>query len=140
MAVEVMTAVSLAVLFLPVLGPQLDHHFAERRPDHDHLFLGAAVPEHTHSFEGLHAHYHPIPGPGTANGGGSHQGTPAQRIVYLTSDQGFGQGPLDLASRVVQQSPVFPAHSANFRASGMVRNNVIPSSAFVGPPRKPPRV
>ena len=40
MALQAMAAALIALLFLPAFGPRLDHHFAECRPDHAHVYLG----------------------------------------------------------------------------------------------------
>ena len=140
MAAQVMAAVSIALLFLPAIGPQLDHHFAERRPDHTHVFLGAEVPDHTHFFEGQHRHYHPSPSTETAQGGGPYDGTPAQRIVYLSPEEGLSQGVADQTQRGVQSSPGFPGLFDNPFVFGLDRNASIPSAVPPPPPWKPPAV
>ena len=140
MAVQVMAAVSIALLFLPYIGPQLDHHFAERRPDHTHVFLGSEIPEHIHFFEGRHRHYHPGPSPETNLDNVPYDVTPEQRIIYLTSDEGLGQGAADPAPRGVQSSPGFPGQFDNPFAFGLDRNTSIPSPALTPPPWRPPTV
>lgn len=140
MAVQVMAAVSIVLLFLPAIGPQLDHHFAERRPDHTHVFLGAEVPDHTHFFEGRHRHYHPGPSSETIESGSSYDGTPEQRIIYLSPEEGLGQGVTDPAPRGVQSSPVFTGLFDNPFVCGLGRNPYIPSAALTPPPWKPPTV
>ena len=140
MAAQVMAAVSIALLFLPSIGPQLDHHFAERRPDHTHVFLGSEVPDHTHFFEGRHHHHKWSVKPlatshwPLATGGG----TPEQRIIYLTSDEGLGQGATDPAPRGMQISPGFPGQFDNPFAFGLDRNASVPSAALTPPPWRPP--
>ena len=34
------------LLVSPGFGPVLDHHFAERQPDHTHTYLGPTTPNH----------------------------------------------------------------------------------------------
>ena len=132
-------AISLVfLLFLPFIGPQLDHHFAERRPDHVHVYLGDVLPGHTHAFEGRHVHYHPPPGQSMNDGDPSERG-PAQGIVYLTADEGIGQGTVDLTPRLIQQSPLFPGPDDAPRLFDVGGGDAILSSAFVAPPKKPPR-
>ena len=133
MAVQVMAAVALGILFMPALGPPLDHHFAERRPDHTHVYMGEAVPDHAHTFERGHVHQHaPLGGlPTTRN--------LAKRIVYLTSDEGYGRGPLDPSACAVRISLASPRLYANSLSSGIDRGDVAPPPAFVAPPWKPPR-
>ncbi len=132
-------AISLVfLLFLPFIGPQLDHHFAERRPDHVHVYLGDVLPDHTHAFEGRHVHYHPPTGK-SMDGDDSLKGRPSQGIVYLTSDEGLGQGTVDLTPRLIQQSPLFPGPDDAPRLFDVGGSDAILSSAFVAPPKKPPR-
>ena len=138
MAVQAMAAVSIVLLFFPSIGPQLDHHFAERRPDHTHVFLGYKVPEHTHFFEGVHRHYHPGPSSEAIKDGGPYNGTPEQRIIYLTHEEGLGQGAADLVPRGAQSSSGFSGQFDNPFAFGLNRNASIPSSALTPPPWRPP--
>ena len=50
--------VVVAALIAPLAGPVLDHHFAERQPDH--LHIGAPHShDHSHAFESSH-HSHPL--------------------------------------------------------------------------------
>jgi hypothetical protein len=138
MAAQVAAISLVFLLFLPFIGPQLDHHFAERRPDHVHVYLGDVLPDHTHSFEGRHVHYH-LPSGQSMNSGDPSERGPAQGIVYLTSDEGLGQGSVDLTSRLIQQLPLFPGPDDVPRLFDIGRGDAILSSAFVAPPKKPPR-
>ena len=149
MAVQAMAAVSIALLFLPSIGPQLDHHFAERRPDHTHVFLGSEVPDHTHFFEGRHHHHKwsvvsgqwSVKPPATGHRPlATSGGPPEQRIIYLTSDEGLGQGAADPAPRGMQSSPGFPGQFDNPFAFGLDRNAIVPSPALTPPPWRPPTV
>ena len=134
-----MAALSLVVLFLPVLGPQLDHHFAERRPDHGHLFLGPAAPEHDHFFQDRTAHTHTHNGASDADGEAAQRPQSPQGIVYMASGVGMGQGPVDLTTRGVQQSLVSPGYDDDPFAPSLARSLAIPASATVSPPWRPPR-
>ena len=50
---------AVVALLAPLAGPALDHHFAERQPDHLHF---GAPGEHSHAFESpYHLHRHPTP-------------------------------------------------------------------------------
>ena len=52
---------AVVALLAPLAGPALDHHFAERQPDHLHF---GAPGEHSHAFESpYHLHRHPLPTP-----------------------------------------------------------------------------
>lgn len=138
MAAQAMAAVSIALLFLPSVGPQLDHHFAERRPDHTHVFLGPEIPEHSHFFEGRHRHYHPGRSSETIQDGSLYEGKPDRRTIYLSSDEGLGQGVSDPAPRGVQSSHGFPESFDNPFVFGLDRNARISSAALTPPPWKPP--
>ena len=48
---------AVVALLAPLAGPALDHHFAERQPDHLHF---GTPGEHSHAFESpYHLHRHP---------------------------------------------------------------------------------
>ena len=52
---------AVVALIAPLAGPVLDHHFAERQPDHLHF---GAPGEHKHTFESsYHIHNHASPTP-----------------------------------------------------------------------------
>jgi hypothetical protein len=46
------TAIMLLALLLPIYGPWLDFRFAERMPQHDHIFIGEVNLDHHNQ------HYH----------------------------------------------------------------------------------
>ena len=47
---------AVVALLAPLAGPALDHHFAERQPDHLHF---GAPGEHSHAYESpIHIHRH----------------------------------------------------------------------------------
>ncbi len=59
----------IAALIAPLLGPVLDHHFAERQPGHLHF---GAPGEHSHAFEtAYHIHRHLQPDPSDPSNGAS---------------------------------------------------------------------
>ena len=130
MAAQSVAVLSIFLLLAPALGPQLDHHFAERRPDHSHVYLGAPSPEHSHPFEegGHHAHHkHPRqPQPGG--------------IVYLASDEGMGQAFAGVASPVAEESVRFSAPDGGVFLWGPPWRTAAMCGAFVGPPDNPPRI
>ena len=130
MAAQSMAVLSIFLLLAPALGPQLDHHFAERRPDHSHVYLGAPSPEHSHPFEegGHHAHHkHPRqPQPGG--------------IVYLASDERMGQAFAGVASPVAEESVRFSAPDSGVFLWGRPWRTAAMCGAFVCPPDNPPRI
>jgi len=65
---------AVVALIVPLLGPALDHHFAERQPDHLHF---GAPGKHSHAFEtAYHLHRHPPSAPNST----------APPIVFYKSD------------------------------------------------------
>ena len=122
------TAFAAAALFLPALGPLLDHHYAERQPSHTHVYLGPAAPDHVHPFEvdGHHAHHH-------------HHGAPSGGIVYLASHDGSGPAQLDVTIPSVEDSPLaLPEEERG--GFGAALDDTLPNDAFIAPPKQPPRV
>ena len=74
----------------PSVGPLLDHHFAERQPDHVHIYRGERIVEHVHPYGLAHAHdtrqkQQPAIGSGHVAG-----------IVYLISPDASGPGSISL--------------------------------------------
>ncbi len=51
-----LAVVATYALFLPLLGPLADHHFAERRPSHGHIYSGDMPAQHLHPYETTHVH------------------------------------------------------------------------------------
>lgn len=129
-----LTAVALVALALPLFGPVLDHHFAERQPHHVHVYLGGPVPDHLHPYEtsghlhhghaGNHAHHHPAQNDG---------------ILFLTDHEGIGHGLAAVVSSLGQDTPLFPGPNAVVR-SGISSDGPAPRDALVLLPKKPPRV
>jgi hypothetical protein len=59
---------TIHALLLPLYGPLVDHHFAERLPYHSHLYLAGHV-DHVHLHDVPHSHEH------TGNEGTHHRET-----------------------------------------------------------------
>lgn len=53
---------------LASVGPVLDHHYAERQPDHQHIFFGPVNHEHTRPYQQPHHHSGAGPEAGPSNG------------------------------------------------------------------------
>ena len=122
----VFTTAAMAAIFLPTLGPLLDHHYAERLPNHKHLYLGAAEYDHVHPFEAQdHYHYYP-------------DEAPSDGIVYLASYDGSSPLMIDATVHAIQQSPPFigPDDPAGY---GVSPDSLIPKDAILATPKKPPR-
>ncbi len=92
-----LTAVAAWAIFMPAIGPLVDHHFTERQPEHAHAYTAGSPDSHLHPFERPHDHQasaDPVHAPGDAEAG----------IVFLPPDDGGALGasldaaPPDLAS------------------------------------------
>lgn len=59
----------LAALLTPLLGPLVDHHFAERQPGHVHIYLGGIPIQHLHDHEAFHTHDAPTADPAVSEAG-----------------------------------------------------------------------
>ena len=122
------TTAATAAVFLPTLGPLLDHHYAERLPNHTHLYFGIGDPGHIHPFEVQgHSHYHPFE-------------APADGIVYLASYDGNSPVMIDATVHAIQQSPPFVGPDDDAAAYGISPNSPIPEDAVLVVPKEPPRV
>ena len=86
------TTAATAAVFLPTLGPLLDHHYAERLPNHTHLYFGQADYDHVHPFE-MQDHFHYYP-----------DEAPPDGIVYLASYDGSSPVMIDATVHAIQQS------------------------------------
>lgn len=120
------TTAATAAVFLPTLGPLLDHHYAERLPNHAHLYFGSSGPDHVHPFEVKdHFHYY-------------EDETSPDGIVYLASYDGSSPVMIDATVYAVQQTSPFvgPDDPAGY---GVPPDSLIPEDAILVVPKKPPR-
>ena len=133
----VLAAVSL--LFLLFLGPLLDHHYAERQPDHAHIYLGQFAPDHIHPFQAPHTHFYtPEANDGTSASALSSDETPSD-IVYLASYDGMGQVFTQLTVPSIHLALNFPAPEDHYFAFDAAGDDSFYQNAFIAPPEKPPR-
>ena len=120
------TTAATAAIFLPTLGPLLDHHYAERLPNHAHLYFGSGGPDHVHPFEVQdHFHYY-------------EDETSPDGIVYLASYDGSSPVMIDVTVHATQQAPPFVAPD-DAVAYGISPDSLIPEDAILVIPKKPPR-
>ena len=120
------TTAATAAIFLPTLGPLLDHHYAERLPNHTHLYLGAAEYGHVHPFEVQdHVHYYP-------------DDAPSDGIVYLASYDASSPVMIDATIHATQQAPPFVAPD-DAVAYDISSDSLIPDDAILAVPKRPPR-
>ena len=120
------TTVATAAVFLPTLGPLLDHHYAERLPNHTHLYFGQADYDHVHPFE-MPGHIHYF-----------DDEAPPVGIVYLASYDGSSPVMIDATVHAVQQTLPFVAPD-DAVAYGISHDSLIPEDAILVVPKKPPR-
>ena len=76
----------LTALLAPLLGPLVDHHFAERQPGHVHLYLTGVPTQHLHHHEAFHSHDAPIADPS----GVEAAGPVLQNSVIFMPQEGEG--------------------------------------------------
>ena len=120
------TTAATAAVFLPTLGPLLDHHYAERLPNHAHLYLGAAEYGHVHPFEVQdHFHYY-------------EDETSPDGIVYLASYDASSPVMIDATVHAFQQAAPFIGPD-DAVAYGISSDSLIPEDAILAVQKKPPR-
>ena len=126
--VRTLAFAAVLALMLPMAGPLLDHHFAERHPGHTHVYLGEVAPGHLHSYEALHSHNH------------HHHGGQAETngIVYFSPMEGITTGPADVAEPAQRQLVVFAGLNDNVLSPG-ARNEAAPAGNIISPLKRPPR-
>ena len=121
------TTAATAAVFLPTLGPLLDHHYAERLPNHTHLYFGPGGPNHVHPFEVQgHFHYNPFD-------------VPTYGIVYLASYDGSNPVMIDATVHAIQQSPPVVGPDDDPASYGSSPDSPIPDDAIFAVPKRPPR-
>ena len=121
------TLAAVGALLLPALGPLLDHHFAERQPGHNHVFLDQAPHEHLHAYE-YAGHHH-----------GEHD-SPTDGVVIVTSYDAMGTGLADVTPPVTRVSRLLPELTPDKTAFGFDEAHKLPSGESVSPPTQPPRL
>ena len=110
---------AMAAVFPPTLGPLLDHYYAERLPNHTHLYLGPGDPGHVHPFEVQgHSHYHPFD-------------APTDGIVYLASYDGSSPVMVDGTVYAIQQSPPFVGPDDDAAAYGITPDSSFPKTRYL---------
>ena len=124
---------ALLALFIPVAGPLVDHHYAQRSPHHAHAYLGSFAGDHDHaSLAEPHAHgdADALPlDPGDAgatvslpaSGDWSPQSTRAPALLFLALP-----------------AALFPLAAGRFQR--LAPPTLLPNDeSFLPPPEKPPR-
>lgn len=115
--------VMLMGLVAPVLGPALDHHYADRSPAHAHIFVGDETNLHDHSLS-LAKHDH---SPGEVNGDG---------ISVTSTSASSAHGPLTLDGATLESS--IPNYDS-YMIAMMVGEPPVPDNLAIPPLDRPPR-
>ena len=132
--------VTLYALLLSLFGPVLDHHYAERQPEHGHIYLVRVVPDHIHPYEAPHAHFYTQVADGETSGYAPLSDKVSNDIVYLTSYNGMGQVFPQLTVPSIHLALNFPEPEDNHFAFDTPGDDTLFQEAFIAPPKKPPRV
>ena len=122
-------------LFLSWMGPMLDHHFAERHPGHQHIYLGVANADHSHDFQPFHSHS----GLGVLLAASQTLEDPTDGVVFLTPTSGAAHSIADVTVPATAQSLRFGVAGGSALLGYHMRSETIPPGATVAPPRHPPR-
>lgn len=114
----------------------LDHHFAERHPGHQHIYLGTANPEHSHDYRPFHSHdglgaLLKAPGPAPANA--------SDGIVFVVPANGSAHSVADITMPASAQSIGFGVEDGTGLLGHHIGREAAPSGASVAPPTLPPR-
>lgn len=133
-AYQLLALLAVLGLLLPFLGPVVDHHFAERHPAHQHIYLGAAVPEHQHRYQAAHRHHHhqTAPRPDASRPNSYHSGGPTTpAVAFLAPADGSVPGIADIAPAAAGPPLLFGGGDDARPGFGYAPNAVLQG---VGPP------
>jgi hypothetical protein len=130
---------AVCALFTPFFGPMLDHHFAERQHNHQHIYFGSTGPDHVHFYDLLHLHSHSHNLPAIPPGNGSESNASPNEVIYLTAADGVGQSAPSFTIPVLQVDFVFPDLGDNHFLLSPTSQDSVPPEIFIPPPKRPPR-
>ena len=126
-------AAAATVALLPGLGPMLDHHYAGRQPGHDHVHVGALVPDHLHGHEISHDHDH-----SRHSADGDEEGRGRLLVIAAYNGAVAGHAYVSGSASQTELSLPDPEGSPHSHYSG--QDGVLRQQSFVVPPTRPPRV
>lgn len=130
---HMLTVAALTALFLPLFGPVLDHHFAERQPDHAHMYLDGSEYEHLHTYE-TYGH-HPPTSLASVNGDAVQNGN----VVVLTDSHRIGPGQAATLAYLQQLVRVVLQNEGDANRFAFLRETASPTSVAIPTPKQPPR-
>ena len=131
--------VAFFALLLPLFGPIVDHHFAERRHDHGHIYLAIPAPDHVHSYQTSHAHSHHTGGFGSSDDNLTDEHTFPNDVVFLASNDGMSQGSSLLTSNAMPVDLSFPDLTNRHWLLGLSKPDNRLSGNFVALPKRSPK-
>jgi hypothetical protein len=131
--------VVMYALFMPFFGPMLDHHFAERQHNHQHIYFGSAGAKHTHFYQLLHLHSHTHNTPTIPPTDGSQSNESPNEVIYLTSQDGIEQSAPSFTIPALQVDFVFPDLGDHHFLLNPTGQDSLPPEIFIPPPKRPPR-
>lgn len=132
-AVPVLSLLMVAALTLSSLGPMLDHHFAERHPGHNHLYLGTALPDHSHSYQSSHSHY------GAWMYVPADAGSPTGGIAIVMPNDGWGHVAADIAAPLVFHPLRLGGDDGGPLLKTSPDGDVALTGIIIAPSKRPPR-
>ena len=110
-------------LITPIVGPAIDHHYADRSPVHTHAFIGELTNTHDHS-DALSAHIH-------------SSGTTSDGVSVATGSATTVHGPLTLDGATFESfTPVFDGRMIAVHGGESFHQE----SEAIAPPDRPPRL
>jgi hypothetical protein len=121
-ALNLVPIVMVIGLLTPVVGQAVDHHYVDRSPAHDHVFVGEETNLHDHSLS-LASHDHSA---GEATGDG---------ISIASTSASSAHGPLTLDGATLESSiPNYNHHMIAIQ----VGEPSFPDEEAISPPDRPP--
>lgn len=131
---HLVTLGALAALFLPLLGPVMDHHFAERQPGHAHMYLEGERRDHLHSYETDDHHI------GRSTASGYDNAGQDGAVVILTDTHGLGSGAAGTPAYLRQAVILIFRHEGDANRFAFSAGSVFLTDAAVPVPKQPPRI
>lgn len=121
--------ITIHALLLPLYGPLVDHHFAERLPYHSHLYLSGT---------GYHSHYYDLPHHSAQTHQHDLEQTPG--VVSMPAHELASQNLLLLSLFLVALADETLRPLAATQFIGLVNSAFLPVKDTVLPvPERPPR-
>ena len=114
----------------------LDHHFAERHPGHQHIYLGVADPEHSHDYRPFHSHNRPG---ALLMAAGHTLANTSDGIVFVVPASGSAHSVADITMPASPQSIGFGVAGGTGLLGHHISRDATPRGTSVAPPTLPPR-